>query len=287
MDTSRSDNTLRNRTVIITAGNRGGGAAVALRFASAGASVVIIAPKAPDSQMTELSARINSAGGRLLPLEVNLADADEIYNAVAQAKSHFGGIDILINNFSTFNFKSTLETKPEEFGKVMGNIYTTFFFSQACIPYLKESQNPHVINIAPPLDMKSAQDACERHLLFSLSKYGMSFCTMGMAREFREFGIAFNCLWQERPISTATLKNNFANGVVRGSNRPEIYAEAAYLISLKSARDFTGNYCIDESILLENGIDLTKYAVDPSAPAVKDIFLPGADYNVLKSLFIK
>ena len=157
-----------------------------------------------------------------------------------------------------------------------------WFFSKACIPYLQKSDNSHVINIAPPLDMASAKEACEHHLLFSLSKYGMSFCTMGMAEEFKKFGIAFNSLWQERPIATQTLKTNFDNEVISGSNKAEIYAEAALLISLKPSKKCTGNYFIDESVLREAGVDVTQYAVDPTATPVKDIFLPGVNYDVLK-----
>lgn len=277
---------LKGRTVIVTAGNRGGGAALAIRFASAGANVAIIAPKehTPNPRLLEVSDQIMHSGGSAKTWEVDLTNFHEMELTAAQINSHFGSIDIVINNFSTFNFKPAMTTSPGEFNSVIGNVFTTFFFSQVCIPYLKKSSNPHVINIAPPLDMDVAQAACEHHLLFSISKYGMSFCTMGMAKECAQFGIAFNSLWQERPISTATLSDNFGNEVVRGSNRPEIYAEAAYLISLKAAKSFTGNYCIDEALLVEAGIDATKYAVDPSAKPIKDIFLPGADYNVLTSI---
>lgn len=152
---------------------------------------------------------------------------------------------------------------------------------------LKQSENPHVINIAPPLDMTSAAEACQQHLLFSMSKYGMSFCTLGMAREFAQQGIAFNSLWQQRPVATQTLTINFSDQVLRGSNRPEVYAEAAYLISLKPAKEFSGNFCIDEAILREAGIDPSQYAVDPTATPVKDIFLPGVNYDILKAKHAK
>lgn len=275
-------NALEGKTVIVTAGNQGGGAIVALRFAASGANVVIIANKEvnANSSVNFTADRIIAAGGKAITLEVDLANADEIQTAVAKIISSFGGIDILINNFSIFNFKRTLETTAEEFNKVMGNVFATFFFSQACIPYLKKAKNPHVINIAPPLDMLAAQEACEHHLLFSIAKYGMSFCTLGMAAEFRNVGIAFNSLWQERPIATQTLKINFANEVISGSNKAEIYAEAAYLISLKSSKEFTGNYFIDEHVLREAGIDVAQYAVDSSATPVKDVFLRGVNYDI-------
>lgn len=279
---------LEGKTVVITAGNRGGGAALAKRYAKAGANLVIVAHKEqstmPQLEVNEVSENIVASGGNAITLTVDLTDAQEIKEAINQIITHFGQIDILINNFSTFNFKNTLETTPQEFNKVMGNVFATFFFSQACIPYLLKSDNPHVINISPPLILESAQEACEHHLLFSISKYGMSFCTMGMADEFKKCGIAFNSLWQERPIATQTLTTNFDNQVFKGSNRPEIYAEAALLISLKPAKEFTGNYCIDESILLEHGIDVTQYAVDPNATPIKDIFLPGVNYDMFKSI---
>lgn len=277
---------LEGKTVIVTAGNQGGGAIVALRFAASGANVVIIANKEvnANSLVNSTADRIIAGGGKAITLEVDLASAGEIQNAVAKIISSFGGIDILINNFSIFNFKTTLETTAEEFNKVMGNVFTTFFFSQACIPYLKKAKNPHVINIAPPLDMVAAQEACAHHLLFSIAKYGMSFCTMGMAAEFKKFDIAFNSLWQERPIATKTLQMNFDNELIRGSNKAEIYAEAAYLISLKSSKEFTGNYFVDENILYEAGMDVTQYAIDPAATPVKDIFLQGVNYDIFKKI---
>ena len=134
------------------------------------------------------------------------------------------------------------------------------------------------------MDLETAKPACEHHLLFSISKYGMSFSTLGMAGELRPLGIAVNSLWQERPIATKTLMDNFDNAVVRGSNRPEVYAEAAFLISLKPAREFTGNFCIDEDILREAHIDPACYAVNPEAPPVKDIFLRGVDYELLQKI---
>lgn len=275
---------MSNKTIIVTAGNRGGGAAVSLRFAKAGANIAIVAPKGlrADSQVNEVAEEIVGRGGKAIAVEVDLTSAIEIDGAVSKIVSCFKGIDVLINNFSTFNFKNVLETTAEEFNSVIGNAFTTFFFSKACIPHLKKASNPHVITIAPPLDMESAKAACQHHLLFSISKYGMSLCTLGMAEEFRPFGIAFNSLWQERPVSTKTLRDNFDNEVFRGSNRPEIYAEASFLIAQKPAKDFTGNFCIDETILLEYGIDSKQYAIDPTARPVKDIFLPGADYSILK-----
>lgn len=272
-------NKIEGKTVVITAGNRGGGSSIALRYAAAGASVAIISDKLGT---TEISDRIVSDGGKSITLPVDFTNSEEIQTAITKIVDCYNSIDILINNFSTLHWKNIEETTSQEFHVTITNIFATFFFSQYCIPYLKNSDNPHVINISPPFDWSVAKEACQNHLLFSISKYGMSFCTMGMAEEFKKFGIAFNSLWQERPIMTPTLKANFNEKVIRGSNKPEVYAEAAYLISLKSAKEFTGNYCIDEAILKEAGININQYAIDPEAEPVKDIFLSGVNYELFK-----
>ena len=277
--------TLKGKTVVVTAGNQGGGAVIAYRYAASGANVVVVANKSPSldrARVNDVAAKIIESGGEAMTLEVDLGDSRDIRSSVEKILERFGKMDIVINNYSIFNFKKSQDTTSDEFHTVIKNIYATLFFSQACINALKQSDNPHVINIAPPLDMDSAKEACENHLLFSLSKYGMSFCTLGMSKEFSEEGIAFNSLWQERPVATQTLTTNFDDEVTRGSNKPEIYAEAAYLISLKPSKTFTGNFCIDEEILREAGIELSQYAVDPTATPVKDIFLPGANYDLLK-----
>lgn len=268
----------KNKTVVITAGNRGGGLAISQKYMENGANVVMIADKADlIPSHVELSHHSKL-------IAVDFADDQQINDAVKTIIAEFGTLDVLINNFSIFNFKNAQNTTPEMFHNVMKNIFATFFFSKACAPYLKESSNPHIINISPPLNMEAAKKACEYHLLFSISKYGMSFSTLGMAEEFKPLGIAVNSLWQERPIATKTLMENFDNAVLQGSNRPEIYAEAAYVISLKPAKIFTGHYCIDEEILREAGIDPSSYAINPSATPVKDIFLPGVDYSLLQEI---
>lgn len=270
--------TFQNKTVVVTAGNRGGGLAISQKYAANGANVVMIADKSDlITPYVELS--YNSK-----LIAVDFADEQQINDAVKTIIAEFGSLDVLINNFSIFNFKNTQDTTAEMFHNVMKNVFATFFFSKACVPYLKESSNAHIINISPPINMEAAKEACEHHLLFSISKYGMSFSTLGMAGEFKPLGIAVNSLWQERPIATKTLMENFDNAVVQGSNRPEVYAEAAYLISLKKASEFTGNYCIDEEILREANLDPSTYAINPSATPIKDIFLPGVDYKLLQEI---
>lgn len=275
---------LQNKTVIVSAANQGGGAVVAARFARAGAKVAIIAHTDPlnKASLNQASDSINQSGGIARTWEVDLLNAASIRRSVDEIAAHFGQIDVLVNNFSFFHFKPSLNTTSEEFNKILGNIHATFFLSQACIPFLYKSDNPHVMNIAPPLNMDCAKEACEHHLLFSISKYGMSLCTLGMAEEFKKAGIAFNSLWQARPVVTQTLKRNFDDVVTKGSNKAEIYAEAAYLIALMPAKEFTGKYVIDEDFLYEAGYDIKSYAIDPEAKPIRDIFLPGVDYTVLK-----
>ena len=270
---------LENKTVVITAGNRGGGLALSKKFLENGANVVMIAEQSETIASDNPLAAENS-----MVIAIDFMDERQILDAVKTTFDRFESIDILINNYSIFNFKSAMDTTPEMFHRVMSNLFATLFFSKACTPYLKHSSNPHIINISPPLNMSAAKLACEHHQLFSISKYGMSFSKLGMAEELRPMGIAVNSLWQERPIATKTLMDNFDNEVVQGSNRPEVYAEAAYLISLKPAREFTGNYCIDEDILREANIDTSQYAVNPEANPVKDIFLPGVNYALLKTV---
>ncbi len=270
--------TFQNKTVVVTAGNRGGGLAISKKYAANGANVVMIAEKSdlitPQVELSD-STRL---------IAVDFDDEQQIIDAVKTIIAEFGSLDVLINNFSIFNFKKMQDTTAEMFHSVMKNVFATFFFSKACVPYLKESSNPHIINISPPINMEAAKEACEHHLLFSISKYGMSFSTLGMSEELKPLGIAVNSLWQERPIATNTLMENFANTVVQGSNRPEVYAEAAYIMSLKKASEFTGNYCIDEEILREANLDPSIYAINPSATPIKDIFLPGVDYTLLQEI---
>lgn len=284
-----AENSLKGKTVVITAGNRGMGAVIASRYAASGANIVILANKDLHIKNTHsVAEKIVAAGGNVLTLDVNVADVDAIETAINAIMSRFKRIDVVINNLSTFHFKSAHDTSPEEFDNMMTtNVRATFFISKACLTHLKNSENPHIINIAPPLNIDSAQDACKHHLLFSISKYGMSLCTLGMAQEFKQHGVAVNALWPETPIATLTLQNNFQSEVYRRSRWSEIMADAAYVISLKPSKEFTGNFCIDEAILRENGVnDFTKYAVDPSAKLIKDIFLLGADYDILLALTI-
>lgn len=271
------------QTVIVTAGNQGGGLALTQKFLNSGANVAIIGDiKSTAKDNTSLNEQFSD---RIYIVEADFSDYEDLKRAVACISSHFKSIDVLINNYSIFNFKPVSTLSVDEYHALMNNVFSALFLSKLCVPFLKASHNPHIINISPPIiHENAAKEACLHHLGFSISKYGMSFCTMGLAEELKPFGIAVNSLWQERPIATKTLRDNFDNEVVKGSYCAEIYAEAAYLISQKSARDATGNYYIDEALITESGQDPEQFAVDKNAKPIKDIFLAGVDYSILNTV---
>lgn len=271
------------QTVIITAGNQGGGLALTQKFLSNGANVAIIGDIKSHSKDNTSLLKENSEN--IYIVEADFSDYEDLKQAVLDISLHFKSIDVLINNYSIFNFKPTSALSVDDYHRLMNNVFSTLFLSKLCVPHLKSSHNPHIINISPPIiHMEAAKEACLHHLGFSISKYGMSFCTMGLAEELKSLGIAVNSLWQARPIATKTLRENFDNEVVKGSYCADIYAEAAYLISQKHSRDATGNYYIDEALIIESGLEPEQFAVDKTAKPVKDIFLPGVDYSVLKSV---
>jgi len=245
---------LKGITVLITGGSRGIGQAIAERCTTEGANVAVVAK-----------------GG---PIDVDVSDENSIQFAVNEAVKQFGGIDILINNVSTFHFTHTLNTTPEELDRLYSvNVRATFLMSQACIPHLEKSKNPHILNISPPLDMNPRWFT--DHLPFTLTKFGMSLCTLGMSSEFLSSGIAVNSLWPMTTIATTTIEDHFNPKIYAGSRRPTIMADAAVEILKRNSKDCTGNFFLDEEILREQGItDFQSYAVDPSAPLVQDLFVP-------------
>lgn len=278
---------MKGKTVLITGGSQGIGKAIALRCATAGANVVIATKDTPEN-MLQAAEQIQAADGQALVLEVDVAHESEIQRAIAEAVSRFGGIDVLVNNTSRTCFTSTLDTQPEQFDAVMStSARAAFFFSKACFPYLKLAQNPHIINISPPLNLDP--QVFKDHLAFSLAKYAMSLCTLGMASEFRESGIAVNSLWPETTIATQTLKNHFSPQVYAGSRWPSIMGDAAYELIHKPSRKFTGLFCTDEALLKEAGVkDFSKYAVDPEAPPMQALFVPvkTSMHQILPDLFL-
>jgi citronellol/citronellal dehydrogenase len=268
---------LAGKTVFIFGASRGIGLAIALRAARDGANIIVTGKtatphaKLPGTVYTA-AAEIEAAGGKALAIVLDIRFEDQVYAAVAQAVQHFGGIDILINNASAISFTGTLETPMKRFDLMMGiNVRGTFLCSQTCLPHLAKAENPHILTLSPPLDIRAKWFA--PHTAYTISKYGMSMCVLGMAEEFRSAGIAVNALWPRTIISTAALQ------MIPGVNpehgrKPEIVADAAWHILTQNSRATTGNFFIDEEVLAAAGItDLSPYAVAPSTSLKSDLFL--------------
>ena len=270
---------LKGRTLFITGASRGIGLAIALRAARDGANVAIAAkttephPKLPGTIYTAAE-EIEKAGGKALACVVDIRDENQIAAAVQQTVEKFGGIDILINNASAISLTGTTATPMKRYDLMHGvNTRGTFACSQACIPHLKKSSNPHILMNSPPLNMEERWFA--PHVAYTMAKFGMSMCVLGMAGELRSDGIAVNAIWPRTVIATAAVQNLLGGDtVMRGARKPEIMADAAYAILTKPSREFTGNFCIDEEILKKEGVtDLSKYASTPGADLIPDFFL--------------
>ncbi len=255
----------QGKTVFITGASRGIGLAIGLRLAQEGANIVIAAkttaphPKLPGTIYTA-AAEIEAAGGKALPLVVDVREEEQVYAAVEETIRVFGGIDILVNNASAINLTPTLATDMKRYD-LMHNINTrgTFLTTKACLPYLLKASNPHVLNLSPPLNMESRWFS--PHVAYTMAKFGMSMCVLGMSAEFRKQGVAFNALWPKTAIATAAV-NNLLGGeeAIKRCRKPEIMADAAYVIFSKSSRECTGNFFVDEDVLRESGImDFSQY----------------------------
>ena len=269
---------LAGKRIFITGGSRGIGLAIALKAARDGAAVAIAAktteanPKLPGTIFTAAK-EIEGAGGVALPIQCDLRDEDQIAASIAKAAAEFGGIDILINNASAINLTKTEATPAKRFDLMFDvNVRGTFLTSQAAIPYLRESakagRNPHILTLSPPLSMKAKW--FQHHVAYTMAKYGMSMCVLGMSEEFRKEGIAVNALWPRTAIDTAALQ--MIPGVDTAACRtPEILADAAYIILNRESKDCTGNFFVDDELLASEGItDLEKYSV---VPGTKDFLL--------------
>jgi citronellol/citronellal dehydrogenase len=269
---------LQGKRIFITGGSRGIGLAIALRAARDGASIAIAAktaepnPKLPGT-IYSAAEEIKAAGGTALPIQCDLRDETQIAAAVAQAASEFGGIDILVNNASAINLTRTEETPAKRFDLMFDvNVRGTFLTSQAVIPFLRESavagRNPHILNLSPPLSMKPKW--FKNHVAYTMAKYGMSMCVLGMSEEFKRDGIAVNALWPRTAIDTAALQ--MIPGVDTAACRtPEILSDSAYIILNRNSKECTGNFFVDDEVLASEGItDLEKYSV---VPGTKDFLL--------------
>ena len=269
---------LAGKRIFITGGSRGIGLAIALKAAADGASIAIAAktaevnPKLPGT-IYSAAAEIEAAGGVALPIQCDLRDEDQIAASIAKAAETFGGIDILINNASAINLTKTEATPAKRFDLMFDvNVRGTFLTSQAAIPHLRESakagRNPHILTLSPPLSMKAKW--FQHHVAYTMAKYGMSMCVLGMSEEFRKEGIAVNALWPRTAIDTAALQ--MIPGVDTAACRtPEILADAAYIILNRDSKICTGNFFVDDELLASEGItDLEKYSV---VPGTKDFLL--------------
>lgn len=270
---------LKGKTLFITGASRGIGLAIGLRAARDGANVVIAAkttephPNLPGTIYTA-AAEIEQAGGQALPCAVDLRYDEQIQAAVQRAVETFGGIDILVNNTSAISLTRTLDTPMKRFDLMhQVNVRGTFACSQACLPYLKQAQNPHILTLSPPLNMEARWFA--PHVAYTMSKFGMSMCVLGMAAEFAEDGVAVNALWPRTTIATAAIRYVVGGDeMMRRSRTPEIMADAAYIILTRPSREFTGQFCIDDEVLASEGItDLERYAVEPGMPLQPDYFI--------------
>jgi citronellol/citronellal dehydrogenase len=270
---------LRGKTLFITGATRGIGFAIAMRAARDGANITIAAktaepnPKLPGTIYTAAK-ELEAAGGKALPVMTDIRFEDQIAAAVQKTVATFGGIDILVNNASAISLTNTEQTPMKRYD-LMHQINTrgTFACSQACIPHLKKAGNPHILNISPPLNMETRWFA--PHVAYTMAKFGMSMCVLGMAGELKRDGIAVNALWPRTTIATAAIKNLLGgDAAMRGSRKPEIMGDAAHAIFMKPSREYTGKFLIDDDVLRAEGVtDLSAYAVDPTAPLLPDFFL--------------
>ncbi|WP_017462570.1 SDR family oxidoreductase [Dyella ginsengisoli] len=269
--------TLAGKTLFITGASRGIGLAIALRAARDGANVVIAAksgvanPKLPGTIHTAAAA-VEEAGGRALALKVDIRDETQVVDAAAQAAEHFGGIDILVNNASAI-WLAGVEGTPMKRFDLMSQVNTrgTFVTTQACLPYLKRAANPHVLMLSPPPTLDPKWFA--PHTAYTIAKMGMSLCVLGMAEEFRPLGIAVNALWPRTVIATAAIA--MIDGVRPENCRtPAIVADAAHAMLVRSSREMTGRFAIDDEVLAGTGVtDFDRYAVHPGASLLPDLFL--------------
>jgi len=269
---------LQGKTLFVTGASRGIGKAIGLAAAREGANVVVAAksdvpnPKLPGT-IHSAAEEMERAGGKALAVRCDIRDEDDIARAVKAAVDRFGGIDVCVNNASAIFLAGTVETPMKRYDLMhQVNARGTYATTQACIPFLAKARNPHVLNLSPPLSMKARWFA--PHVAYTMAKYGMSMCVLGMAEELRERGIAVNALWPRTVIATAALNLLGGEETAKRGRTPEVVADAAVVILKRDARTCTGNFFVDEDVLRAEGVtDFSKYAVKPGEELLPDFFL--------------
>jgi citronellol/citronellal dehydrogenase len=269
---------LKGKTLFITGASRGIGKAIGLAAARQGANVAVAAksdvpnPKLPGT-IHDAAAEMERAGGKALAVRCDVRDENEIAAAVRATVERFGGIDVLVNNASAILLAGTVETPMKRYDLMhQVNARGTFACSQACIPFLEKARNPHILNLSPPLSLKARWFA--PHVAYTMAKYGMSLCVLGMAEELRERGIAVNALWPRTVIATAALNLLGGDETAKRGRTADVVADAAMVILNRDARTTTGNFFIDEDVLRAEGVtDFAKYAVKPGEELLPDFFL--------------
>ncbi len=274
-----SDRTLQGKTLFITGASRGIGKAIALRAAQDGANVAIVAktaephPKLPGTIYTAVE-EVEAAGGKGLAVQTDIREEQQVEAAVEKTIDTFGGIDILVNNASAIFLAGTLETPMKRYDLMHSvNIRGTYLCSQKCLPYLLKADNPHVLNLSPPLNMEAKWFA--GHVAYTMAKFGMSECVLGMAAEFKDRGVAFNALWPRTTIATAAVQNLLGGDqLISRSRKPEIMGDAAHAILTQNSKSCTGNFFVDEDLLRQAGVtNFDQYAVTPGGELMPDFFV--------------
>jgi citronellol/citronellal dehydrogenase len=275
--------TLKGKTLFITGASRGIGLAIALRVARDGANIAIAAKTAephPKLHGTIYTAadEVRSAGGRALPVVCDVRDEAQVVDAIEKTVAEFGGIDICVNNASAIRLADSQATDMKRFDLMMDiNTRGTFMVSKYCVPHLKKAANPHILMLSPPLDMRAKW--FERASAYTISKYGMSMCVLGLSAELSRAGIAVNALWPRTTIATEAVRNLLGGeAVMRASRTPDIMGDAAYAILTKPSREFTGRFCVDDTVLHASGVrDFARYSVDPKVALMSDYYIPEDD----------
>ena len=268
----------KDRVVVISGGSRGVGLEIAKTLGKDGAKIAILAkttephPKLPGTIYTAAE-EIEDVGGSALPLICDIRFEEQVGESIEKVREEFGGVDICINNASAIHLTDTVNTPMKRYDLMHNiNVRGTFLLSKSCIPYLKDSENPHILTLSPPLDIDKKWFG--RTLAYTTAKYGMTLIAHGLSEELKELGIASNTLWPRTTIDTAAIRNVVGNEIVEGSRKPAIYADAAYAILKRDSKECTGNFFLDQDVLEEEGVtDFEQYAVKPGATLFSDFFV--------------